>query len=88
MPSSRIAIAAISLPRPCFVEDLSFVELFFEFILILGDEEVEFILHDAKVAELADALRSGRSDRKVVRVRVPPLVPKHLPSGTVLFYWL
>ena len=30
---------------------------------------------DARVAELADALRSGRSARKGVWVRVPPLVP-------------
>ena len=29
----------------------------------------------ARVAELADALRSGRSGRKAVGVRVPPLVP-------------
>jgi hypothetical protein len=29
----------------------------------------------ARVAELADALRSGRSVRKDVRVRIPPLVP-------------
>ena len=31
----------------------------------------------AEVAELADALGSGLSDRKVVRVQVPPSAPKN-----------
>ena len=30
------------------------------------------ITRQAEVAELADALRSGRSDRKVMRVQIPP----------------
>ena len=32
-------------------------------------------LAQAGVAELADALRSGRSDRTVMRVQVPPSAP-------------
>lgn len=31
----------------------------------------------ARVAEMADALRSGRSVRKDVGVRIPPLVPPY-----------
>jgi hypothetical protein len=38
---------------------------------------------DADVAELADALRSGRSDREVMRVRVPPSAPRSWMSGRV-----
>ena len=37
---------------------------------------------DARVAELADALRSGRSARKGVWVRVPSLVPLSKPVGS------
>ena len=31
-----------------------------------------YIFHNAEVVELADALRSGRSVRKGVRVQIPP----------------
>jgi hypothetical protein len=33
----------------------------------------------AEVAELADALRSGRSERKLVRVQIPPPAPEEDP---------
>lgn len=36
-------------------------------------------IHFAEVVELADALRSGRSGRKVVRVQIPPSAPKQNP---------
>ena len=38
------------------------------------------------MVELADALASGASDRKIVRVQVPPSAPKHmyLPLASVL----
>ena len=34
------------------------------------------------MAELADALASGASDRKVVWVQVPPSAPKHIKKNT------
>ena len=41
-------------------------------------EKVRIIGIYAEVAELADALGSGSSGRKAVRVRVPPSAPKKL----------
>ena len=35
----------------------------------------------AQVAELADALASGASDRKIVGVQVPPCAQRRNPSG-------
>ena len=39
----------------------------------------------ARVAELADALDSGSSERKLMGVQVPPLAPELFPHETYVF---
>ena len=45
-------------------------------------ESVKISLWKAEVAELADALRSGRSELTLVRVQIPPSAPQK-PAETL-----
>jgi hypothetical protein len=43
--------------------------------IITGDEHGQYVLTQAEVAELADALRSGRSGGNLVGVQISPSAP-------------
>ncbi len=48
---------------------------------------MSFTLFDGRVAELVDALASGASGRKAMRVRVPPRPPNIVKSCVVGIYY-